>query len=61
MARKTERDRLDPKLVKILLIAYCFYVLHSKKEPPLNIRLFKDKNFSASVMLLFLFGMFSFT
>ncbi|MCL1852274.1 MAG: multidrug efflux MFS transporter [Peptococcaceae bacterium] len=43
----------------ILLLVYCFYVLRSKKEPPLNIRLFKDKNFSASVVLMFLFGMIS--
>ena len=43
----------------ILLFAYCLYSLHSKIEPPLNIQLFKDKNFSASVILIFLFGMFS--
>lgn len=43
----------------ILLIAYCIYVLRSKKEPPLNIRLFKDKNFSASTVLILLYGMFS--
>jgi MFS family permease len=43
----------------ILILAYCFYALRSKIEPPLNIRLFKYKNFSASVILIFLFGMFS--
>ena len=43
----------------IMLAVYCFYVLHSRKEPPLNIRLFKQKNFSASVILVFLFGMLS--
>jgi EmrB/QacA subfamily drug resistance transporter len=43
----------------MLLFAYCLYVLHSKKEPPLNVRLFKDNNFSASVILVFLFGVFS--
>ena len=42
-----------------LLAVYCFYVLHSKKEAPLDIRQFRKKNFSASIILIFLFGMLS--
>jgi MFS family permease len=43
----------------LLLVGYCIYALRGKKEPPLNIRLFKDRNFSASTILIFLYGMFS--
>jgi EmrB/QacA subfamily drug resistance transporter len=42
-----------------LLVAYCIYVLHSKKEAPLDIRLFRHKNFSSAIILIFLFGMLS--
>ncbi|MDR3271336.1 MAG: multidrug efflux MFS transporter [Peptococcaceae bacterium] len=43
----------------ILLIAYYVYVLHSKKSPLLDVRLFKQRNFSASTALVFVYGMVS--
>ncbi|MDR3240468.1 MAG: multidrug efflux MFS transporter [Clostridiales bacterium] len=43
----------------ILLISYCVYVLHSKKSPLLDVRLFKQRNFSASTALVFAYGMVS--
>jgi MFS family permease len=43
----------------ILLIAYCVYVLNSKKSPLLDVRLFKQRNFSASTALIFICGMVS--
>jgi EmrB/QacA subfamily drug resistance transporter len=43
----------------ILLIAYCVYALNSKKSPLLDVRLFKQRNFSASTALVFVYGMVS--
>ncbi|MCL2887762.1 MAG: multidrug efflux MFS transporter [Elusimicrobia bacterium] len=39
-----------------LLIFYCFHALKEKKEPPLNVRLFKNRNFSLSIAMVFLYG-----
>jgi EmrB/QacA subfamily drug resistance transporter len=40
----------------VLMAAYVFYALRTKREPALNMRLFKSVNFSASNILLFFSG-----
>ena len=40
-----------------LLIIYCVYALKDKEEPPLNVKLFRYRNFSSSVIMIFLYGM----
>jgi MFS family permease len=43
----------------VLFAAYIIYALKSKQEPLLDVRMFKIRNFSASVLLIFVFGMIS--
>lgn len=40
----------------VLMAAYVVYALNTKREPALNVRLFKSVNFSASNILLFISG-----
>ena len=40
----------------VLMAAYVIYALNTKREPALNVRLFKSVNFSASNILLFISG-----
>ena len=40
----------------VLMILYVVYALHTKREPALDLRLFKSVNFSASNILLFFSG-----
>jgi EmrB/QacA subfamily drug resistance transporter len=43
----------------VLLITYCVYVLLGKQTPLLDVRIFRQRNFSAATALIFVFGMVS--